>query len=140
MGDINFRLPLPPRPENVSGQVEMVPLTLYKLFGEEHGSIVMLCMDKLEARIRQDRGSLSSLINDLGELNVVFNHIDEGRPIMMPVLNSRRRDVTRQMVVDAGRHQLYALRNRGLGQLPVIVPQGLMAQFEAQFGVCGTSQ
>ncbi|MBB5018155.1 hypothetical protein HNQ59_001440 [Chitinivorax tropicus] len=91
-------------------------------------------MDKLEDRINHDRGSLSSLISDLESLNRVYRDIESNRPLGMPVLNSRRRNVERQMVVDQGRHQLYALRNLGADELPVVVPAGLAEQFEAAFG------
>ncbi|WP_137937095.1 hypothetical protein [Chitinivorax sp. B] len=118
-------------------EVQLLPPLLAGLFENEDGCVVTLSLDKLADRITHDRGSLSSLIGDLENLNRVFRDIETNRPLTMPVLNSRRRDVSKQMVVDTGRHQLYALRNLGADELPVVVPTGLAEQFENTFGPSG---
>ena len=58
-----------------------------------------------------------------------------GNPIQMPVLNSRRRSLKDQLLIEAGRHQLYALRNRGINEIPVVVPEGLLLQAEMELGI-----
>ena len=92
-------------------------------------------MEKLAQRITRDRGGMSSLIENLDALNEAYRQIDLGNPIQMPVLNSRRRSLKDQLLIEAGRHQLYALRNRGINELPVVVPEGLLLQAEMELDI-----
>lgn len=117
------------------GNLSFIHPPLHGLFNGEDGSIVVVCMDKLTQRITRDRGGMSSLIDNLDALNDAYRQIDLGNPIQMPVLNSRRRSLKDQLLVEAGRHQLYALRNRGIRQLPIVIPEGLSLQAEMELGI-----
>ena len=108
---------------------------LQGLFNGEDGRILLVSMEKLALRITRDRGGMSSLIDNLDALNDAYRQIDLGNPIQMPVLNSRRRSLKDQLLVEAGRHQLYALRNRGIRQLPIVIPEGLSLQAEMELGI-----
>ncbi len=116
-------------------QLSFIHQPLPGLFNGEDGSILIVSMDKLAQRITRDRGGMSSLIENLDALNDAYRQIDLGNPIQMPVLNSRRRSLKDQLLIEAGRHQLYALRNRGISELPVVVPEGLLLQAEMELGV-----
>ena len=116
------------------GKLAFIHPPLQGLFNGENGSIVVVSMDKLSRRITRDRGGMSSLIDNLDALNDAYRQIDLGNPIPMPVLNSRRRSLKDQLLVEAGRHQLYALRNRGISQLPIVIPEGLSLQAEMELG------
>lgn len=119
------------RPES---KLSLIHPPLQGFFNGEDGCIVVVCMDKLSQRITRDRGGMSSLIDNLDALNDAYRQIDLGNPIPMPVLNSRRRSLKDQLLVEAGRHQLYALRNRGVKQLPIVIPEGLSLQAEMELG------
>lgn len=108
---------------------------LQGLFNGEDGRILLVSMEKLALRITRDRGGMSSLIDNLDALNDAYRQIDLGNPIQMPVLNSRRRSLKDQLLIEAGRHQLYALRNRGINEIPVVVPEGLLLQAEMELGI-----
>lgn len=116
------------------GKLSFIHPPLTGFFNGEDGSIVVVSMDKLAQRITRDRGGMSSLIDNLDALNDAYRQIDLGNPIQMPVLNSRRRSLKDQLLVEAGRHQLYALRNRGISQLPIVIPEGLSLQAEMELG------
>lgn len=116
-------------------QLSFIHQPLQGLFKGEDGSILLVSMEKLAQRITRDRGGMSSLIENLDALNEAYRQIDLGNPIQMPVLNSRRRSLKDQLLIEAGRHQLYALRNRGISELPVVVPEGLLLQAEMELGI-----
>lgn len=105
------------------------------MFNDEDGALAIISMEKLANRITRDRGGMSSLIEDLDALNDAFRQIDQGQPLLPPVLNSRRRSIATQLLVESGRSQLYALRSRGADSVPVIVPQGLLLQVEMELGL-----
>lgn len=105
------------------------------MFKNEDGAVAMISMEKLASRITRDRGGMSSLIENLDALNDAFRQIDQGRPLLPPVLNSRRRSIATQLLVESGRSQLYALRSRGADSVPMIVPQGLLLQVEMELGL-----
>lgn len=119
------------------GLIRKVVFTLPDLnacFNGEDGAVVMVSMDKLSRRITRDRGGMSSLIDTLDTLNEAYRQIDQGLPLALPILNSRKRCIATQLLVEAGRHPLYALRNRGADRVPVLVPCGLAQQVETELG------
>lgn len=132
---MTINVPLASAQAGTRREAMFVPIDLSGFFGDEDGAIVMVSMEKLSRRITRDRGGMSSLIDNLDALNDAYRQIDLGSPLMLPVLNSRKREIQAQLLVESGRHQLYALRSRGASTVPVIVPQGLLLQVERELGL-----